>query len=221
MAPDAEQELDATAAVQPSAEGGPAQTPEPGADAQIPAVEIDGAIKGTPATTTGTTTSQRVRRRQRRVPGGRHRPVHVRVSDDEHVRLSARAAAAGLSLPAWLVAAGMADRGGAGRDGGAGGRSLAGGSMSALERRAWAAEFVAVRRLARGVATNVNQLAAGYNATGQVGTELHAVLDAARRVMDRMDDLGARLAGEGDGDDALDESTATTDQAADRDGARA
>jgi hypothetical protein len=203
--------------MQPSAEGRPAPAPDPGADAQAPAAETNEAPGGTTATTTGTTTIQRARRRQRRVPGGRHRPVHVRVSDDEHVRLSARAAAAGLSLPAWLVAAGMADRGGSGRDGGAGGRSLAGGSMSALERRAWAAEFVAVRRLARGVATNVNQLAAGYNATGEVGTELHAVLDAARRVMDRMDDLGARLAGEGEGDDALDKSAAATAH----DGARA
>lgn len=216
MAPDAGQGLDATAAVQPSAQDGPVSASSPGT-----------GTSGEPAettATTGTTAAQRARRRQRRVPGGRHRPVHVRVSDDEHVRLSARAAAAGLSLPAWLVAAGMADRGSAGRDGGidgAGGRSLAGGSMSALERRAWAAEFVAVRRLARGVATNVNQLAAGYNATGQVGTELHAVLDAARRVMDRMDDLGARLAGERDGDDGLDESTATTDEDAEQSGARA
>jgi hypothetical protein len=70
------------------------------------------------------------------------------------------------------------------------------------------------------VATNVNQLAAGYNATGEVGTELHAVLDAARRVMDRMDDLGARLAGEGEGDDAFDEDP-TGSAAADQSGARA
>ncbi|MEJ5913185.1 hypothetical protein [Pseudokineococcus sp. 1T1Z-3] len=214
------EELNATAAVQPSAQGGPGLTSGPGTDGPS-------AAAGTAATTenvTGArTATQRARRRQRRVPGGRHRPVHVRVSDDEHVRLSARAAAAGLSLPAWLVAAGMADRGGAGRDvggDGAGGRSFAGGSMSALERRAWAAEFVAVRRLARGVATNVNQLAAGYNATGEVGTELHAVLDAARRVMDRMDDLGARLAGEGEGDDALDEDPAGG-ASVDRSGVRA
>ena len=144
----------------------------------------------------------RRQRRQRRQGGGRHNRVQVRLSDEEKVQLTARAAAVGLSLPAWLVAAGMADRGSRASSEG-GGRSLAAGSMSALERRAWAAEFVAVRRLARGVATNVNQLAAGYNTDGQVGTELHAVLDAARRVMDRMDDLGARLAGD-EPDPALD-----------------
>lgn len=145
----------------------------------------------------GGRSGQRRPRRQQRVAGGRQRPVHVRVSDEEYVQLSARAAVAGLSLPAWLVAAGMADRGvrTVGGQGEQGGRSLGGGSMSALERRAWAAEFVAVRRLARGVATNVNQLAVGFNATGVMAPELRVVLDAARRVMDRMDELSARLGG--------------------------
>ncbi|MFC3687310.1 hypothetical protein [Aquipuribacter hungaricus] len=148
------------------------------------------------------------------------------MSEEEFVQLSARAVAAGLSVPAWLVAAGMADRGArapraAGESEEPGeqrGPSLGGGSMGALERRAWAAELVAVRRLARGVATNVNQLAAGYNATGAVAPEAGAVLDAARRVMDRMDALGALLSGGGSaaGQWAVDDNQDERDDHADQ-----
>jgi hypothetical protein len=141
---------------------------------------------------------RRRQRRQRRAVGGRDISTHVRQTAEENAQLRARAAAAGLSLPAWLVAAGLADRATSGAHGahgvaggGGGGLQLAG--MSAAERRAWAAELVGTRRLLRGIATNVNQLAAGYNATGELGDELEATLAAARRVIGRLDEITLRL----------------------------
>lgn len=128
-------------------------------------------------------------RRQTRVPGGRRQRIVVKVTAQDAQDLEKRAAAAGLSVPAWLVAAGLAGR----TSGGGEGLQLAG--MSARERRAWAAEFVGARRLLRGVATNINQLAAGMNATGEVGEQLGAVLDLTRRVTARLDVVMTRLEG--------------------------
>jgi len=137
----------------------------------------------------GGSAGRRGGRRQLRAVGGRPHRATVRMTDAEFTALSARATAAGLSLPAWLVAAGLADR----TPGSGGGLQITG--MSAPERRAWAAEFVAARRLLRGVSTNVNQLAAGFNSTGEVGPQLGAVLDATARVTARLGELTDRLAG--------------------------
>lgn len=118
----------------------------------------------------------RSRARRRRTPGGRPHYVTVRLSEEEFETVSARAADAGLSAGAFL--AGAADsRTGLGVSG-----------MSAAERRGWATELMAVRRLLAATGNNINQLARASNSGVAVNAGVTA---AAIRADDR---ARARLA---------------------------
>ncbi|MCE0540405.1 MobC family plasmid mobilization relaxosome protein [Kineosporia rhizophila] len=115
------------------------------------------------------------------------------MTEQEHTQISARAAATGLSIPAWLVAAGLANLSPNTGEHTHGGISVS--TMSAPERHALTAEFVAAHRLLRGAATNLNQLAAAWNSTGELAPQAAAVLDQVDRVTARLDELTQRLGG--------------------------
>ena len=110
--------------------------------------------------------------------------LRVRLSDAEFASVQARAEAAGLSVAAYLAAA-AEPRG-----------PLGVAHMPAGERRAWASELMAVRRLVAAVGNNLNQLARASNSGAEVDPgEARAVLDACDRVVARtgdvLDHLGA------------------------------
>ncbi|MFC7646763.1 relaxase/mobilization nuclease domain-containing protein [Streptosporangium lutulentum] len=89
--------------------------------------------------------------RQRRQQGGRPHKHSVRMSQEEQAVVEARAGQAGVSVPRFLVEAG-----------------LAGDAATASQLRANAAELLAARRLVAAVGVNLNQLAKVANATGEV-----------------------------------------------------
>ncbi|GAB2868601.1 hypothetical protein GCM10022221_81970 [Actinocorallia aurea] len=115
-------------------------------------------------------------RRLERHPGGRKHAVKVLLSDEERAELVERAEEARLSVPRLLVES-----------------ALAGGRRTASERRGLVAEFLAVRRLVAAIGNNVNQLARAANATNRTPAELPVVLDALKRVLDRLDGTVAAL----------------------------
>lgn len=142
--------------------------------------------------------------RQRRQEGGRQHKHTVRLSEDEQRIIAARAAEAGVSLPRFLAEAGVA-----------------GDAATASERRAAAAELLAVRRLLAAIGGNINQLAAVANATGQCPPALQATMHATARILSHLDEVtaayghlglphglrsvGGRVAGgPGDGEDLVD-----------------
>jgi Bacterial mobilisation protein (MobC) len=136
-----------------------------------------------PAGTPGSGPERRVSRR-RRLPGGRPHNLRVRLSEAEYESVQSRAGAAGLSVAAYLAAA-AEPRGPLGVT-----------HMPAEERRAWASELMAVRRLVAAVGNNVNQLARAANSGAAVDPdEVRAVLEACDRVVTRtatvLDQLGA------------------------------
>lgn len=88
--------------------------------------------------------------RRRRVQGGRSKRVVVRLTEEEHSVLVERAAAAGVSVPRFLIECGLDPTG-----------------VSPAERRAKFATFMAVRRTLAGAATNLNQLARWANTEHQ------------------------------------------------------
>ncbi|WP_051752891.1 plasmid mobilization protein [Streptosporangium amethystogenes] len=108
--------------------------------------------------------------RQRREPGGRPHKHSVRMSDAEQAIVDARAGQAGVSVPRFLVEAG-----------------LAGDAASASQLRANAAELLAARRLVAAVGVNLNQLAKVANATGEVPAALEATMHATLRFLARLD----------------------------------
>ena len=91
--------------------------------------------------------TQRIRRqipeggRQERLPGGRHRVIQVRVSEDEYEALEARAAATKVSMPRYLVMAVLIDS-----------------RMTVNERRAWTAETFRLERVMYGLAEQLEEL---------------------------------------------------------------
>jgi hypothetical protein len=121
--------------------------------------------------------------RQRRHPGGRRHKYTVRLSDEEKVRVEARALVAGVSVPRLLVEAALADD-----------------ARTLSERRALIAEFLGARRLVAAVSNNVARLAETSGSGAEVPRELAATLHAAARVMARLDaateQLGGDLGGE-------------------------
>lgn len=122
--------------------------------------------------------------RRRRITGGRPHRVPVRFSAEEYAALRARAAAAGLTPAAYLAAAvEPRDRLGLAR-------------MSGEERKGWAAELAAVRRLTAAVGNNLNQLARAANSgadidRGQAAATIRACDRAVERVGDVLDQLHA------------------------------
>jgi len=120
------------------------------------------------------------------------------MSDAEQAIVDARAGQAGVSVPRFLVEAG-----------------LAGDAASASQLRANAAELLAARRLVAAVGVNLNQLAKVANATGEVPAALEATMHATLRFLARLDaatalygefglPYGRRAALEDDADPGLD-----------------
>lgn len=122
--------------------------------------------------------------RRRRVKGGRQHRHVVRVNPEEEGQLLALALRYHVSVPKLLVDSALA--------GGAGAAA-----SNASARQELLSELFAVHRLLAGVANNVNQLARVANSTGAVPPETHAVLDAARRGAERIDQLVDDLSGAG------------------------
>lgn len=92
--------------------------------------------------------------RLRREPGGRTNVVFVRLSEREATFIKARAQAAGVSVPRFLVESAM------------------GGNQTISERHALYRTLLAARRTLAGLANNVNQMAKVANTTGRVPAEL-------------------------------------------------
>lgn len=111
------------------------------------------------------------RARRRRVAGGRNRQCKARFTEAEADRIERAAAAAGMSAPNWLAETALA-------------ATYGGAMMPVAARRALARELSKVSRDIAGASTNVNQLAAKMNATGQVPpAQLDATLDHLNRVL--------------------------------------
>lgn len=118
-------------------------------------------------------------RRRIRHDGGRQKQIKVLVNEDEREQLAARAAATNLSLPSYLVLAGMQSP--------ASGAS--GPSMSLPQVRAWVAELYAIKRILRGSSTNLNQLARAANASGEPQPEAQHHAERIARMEQRLDSL--------------------------------
>lgn len=127
---------------------------------------------------------ERVRRRQRRQPGGSPQRINIRTTTLVYAVLHARAAVAGLSLPRYLVESGLRE---------------ASGSWSLRQQRWWAERLDVVEvRLIR-IGTNLNQIAARLHATGEpdAGTAaaldyLTATLARHREILDALDPAAER-----------------------------
>jgi hypothetical protein len=123
-------------------------------------------------------------RRRRREPGGRPHKLTVRLTPEEARVVGGRAAAAGLTPASFLAAAGTAS----GTAAGSGGESVA-------WRTSAAAELLAVVRQCRGMAANINQMAAYSHAhdgvfheqLGQALTAVQAAAERAAEVAQRLD----------------------------------
>jgi hypothetical protein len=101
--------------------------------------------------------------------------VHVRLSDDEHARLAARAALGGVSPPRLLVDTALSPRPGV------------------VERRAAQTMFLGARRQLVGMGTNLNQLAKVANSNGQVPPGLAEALAAVAAMQDVVERAAAAV----------------------------
>lgn len=118
-------------------------------------------------------------RRRPRKAGGRSRAVYVRLTDQESEIISARARAAGVSVPWFLVDAALDPR------------------QSVAERRALIEELLSTRRLVGRVSNNLNQLTRVANATGEVPQEANAALEAVARVLTNLNETAAAIRNSG------------------------
>jgi hypothetical protein len=107
-------------------------------------------------------------RRQRRVRGGSPLRVNVRTTPETHTRLAADAA--GLSIPRFLVESAL--------------RRSSGG-WSLREQRWWAERLDAVETRLIRIGTNLNQMAAATNSTGELPQELLGALRYVEETLDR------------------------------------
>lgn len=120
--------------------------------------------------------------RQGRSEGGRSRVIYVRVTEEQDVAIRSAAAAQGVSPQTYLL-----ERAGAG--------SLMEG-WTAQQRRAVAQEVLAIRRVLAGIGTNVNQIAAATNATGEVNdSEVRSAMTALEHRLPRLDAVARELGG--------------------------
>lgn len=111
------------------------------------------------------------RRRRANFPGGRLHRHEVRVSPEEEALLLRLAAAQQITIPRLLVESALAATRG----------------ETLTERRRAMVELFAIHRLLAAVSNNVNQLARAANATGHIGSELSATLNAVRQTAERID----------------------------------
>jgi hypothetical protein len=122
-------------------------------------------------------------RRRRREPGGRPHKLTVRLTEEEARLVGARAAAAGLTPASFLAAAGMAS----GESAGSGGETVA-------WRTSAAAELLAVVRQCRGMAANINQMAAyAHTHDGRMHQKLGEALAAVEAAAGRAAAVAKRL----------------------------
>jgi hypothetical protein len=116
--------------------------------------------------------------RQRRQEGGRPYKHTARLSADEQAIVGARAGEAGVSVACFLAEA-----------------ALVGDARMASERRAAAAELLAVRRLLAAIGGTLDQLADTAHATDRCPPALEATLEetmhATARILARVDEVTA------------------------------
>jgi Mobilization protein NikA len=116
--------------------------------------------------------------RRRRVDGGRHRAVNLRLDDAEYAAISSYAASAKLSIQRFIVSC-----------------ALTGTAPASPAPSALTAEIAGVRRLTANLANNVNQIARKLNSGGVPDSSIPATAEAVRRVMLRLDSVLAGLPG--------------------------
>ncbi|MHA7306578.1 plasmid mobilization relaxosome protein MobC [Arthrobacter sp. TMN-49] len=117
------------------------------------------------------TVSRLGKSRRDNVAGGRKLVVKVWVTDQEKAALAVRAVQSNVTVPRLLFDSAFA---------------LAG--ESATDRRNLAAELLGIRSLLGAVSNNVNQIARHANATGEFPADAAATVEAARRLMGRIDE---------------------------------
>ena len=126
---------------------------------------------------------ERMRWRQRRVLGGRRRFVQLRLTEDDYAKVAARAAAAGASIPAYLVMAGT--------------RPVDQSAVTGdpVLMRVWGQEMRALRQQVYRVGLNVNQVARLLHGTGEVARNAEVTYRGAARAIAALDPLIERFTG--------------------------
>ena len=100
-------------------------------------------------------------RRQRRVPGGSVKRINCRTTEPTYERLEALAKDAGLTLPRYLIESGLREEAG---------------QWSLRQQRRWVERLEVVETRLIRVGTNLNQMAAVANSTGQLHEGLTGAL---------------------------------------------
>lgn len=121
-------------------------------------------------------------KRQAHVGPRRDERVHVRLSPEDKVRLTAAAVQAGMSLPAYLVHSGL----------------QSGGFDTPTDRDAALFEVVKLEHQVARVGNNVNQIAHRLNALEEVDPGMKEAAADVRRAMRAVQALGMRIAEMGD-----------------------
>ncbi|KXO95806.1 hypothetical protein AXK56_16475 [Tsukamurella pulmonis] len=123
------------------------------------------------------------RRRQHNVDGGRTKKTKVMLSTEEHALLTMRAEQEHMTIPRLLVACALDPEMRAAS-------APADGAPVAATRRQEAIEAVQrgteLRNLLAAIGSNLNQIARHANATGELGEDAAAAVDAAMRACDRV-----------------------------------
>jgi len=97
--------------------------------------------------------------------------ANVKLTEEEYQSVTARAVAAGLTVPSYLALAGLRPEG-----------------VASADAKAALINARGARRVLAGVANNLNQLTAKLHATGELDEALPAVMAATERTMRRVDD---------------------------------
>lgn len=117
--------------------------------------------------------------RRRRVVGGRPHKFTVRFTDEELERVAARAAAARVSVPAFLALVAL--------------HSAEGRQVDPATVRAFAVEIFALRRQVNLLGNNVNQIAHKLHGTGEIESTAAETYRAATAAIEEIDPLLSRL----------------------------
>lgn len=104
-------------------------------------------------------------------PGGRSKKIEVYVTLNEKAALVAKAAVHNVSVPRLLFEGALAEAG-----------------ETAHDRRNLSVELLGIRTLLGAISNNINQIARHANATSEFPDDAAAAVDAARRLMVRIDD---------------------------------
>jgi hypothetical protein len=114
--------------------------------------------------------SKKEARRQRRVQGGSPQRINVRTTAETYARLVVAAAVARLSLPRYLIESALRQ---------------APGGWSLREQRWWAERLDTVETRLIRIGTNLNQMAAAANATGELPDALAGALRYLQATLDQ------------------------------------